>query len=299
MTLAESYEHCRRLHRAHGRTYYLATRLLPRWKRRHVHALYGFTRSTDDIVDVSGPRADDLLWAGDRERRLEVWEEQFRWALAGRVPDDDPVLPAIADTVARFDLDRGDLDAFLTSMRMDLEVTAYDDYDDLLVYMDGSAAVIGTLMLPILLAGDPESAGSQVAVAAREPARQLGLAFQLTNFIRDVAADNALGRVYLPQADLARFGVSNEELAASSASPRLRRLLAFETARAREHYQNAWNGLELLPPRSRRCIRLAHVVYSAILDEIERADFDVLAGRVTVPVSQRAACTLRELSRPA
>src|SRR5689334_3953754 len=150
--LATSYERCRRLHQSHGRTFYLGTLLLPRWKRRHVHALYGFTRYTDDIVDGAGP---------DRAERLRAWTDRFTAALSGD-PVDDPILPAIRHTIAVFGLDRADFAAFLRSMAMDLTVTGYETYGDLLGYMDGSGAAIGTMMLPILGARDP--------AAAREPA---------------------------------------------------------------------------------------------------------------------------------
>jgi phytoene synthase len=167
--------------------------------------------------------------------------------------------------------------------------------------MQGSAAVIGAMMLPILLAPDdkPGPVPATAVGAAREPARQLGLAFQLTNFIRDVAEDLDRGRVYLPAADLERFGVRRDDFAASSASPAVRRLVAFEIERARAHYRHALPGLAVLPARSRRCVRLAYAVYGGILHRIEQAGCDVLAGRAIVPRRQRAAAVLRELARPA
>lgn len=290
--LAASYAFCQSLHREHGRSYYLATRLLPRWKRRHVHALYGFTRYTDDLVDV-GDR--DEEGTDDRADRLKAWIARFHAALAGD-PCSDPVLPAIVHTIATFDLDVRDVESFLASMRMDLQVGEYADYEDLLVYMEGSAAVIGTLMLPILLAGRAGSTDPAGLARSREPARELGLAFQLTNFIRDVAEDFALGRVYLPQADLARFGVASQDLGQGSSSPQVRRLIAFEIARAREHYRKASLGLGRLPPRSRRCIHLALVVYSEILVQIEAASYDVLGGRIAVPQHRRMVAAVRELS---
>jgi phytoene synthase len=269
--LAVAYERCRQLHRRHGRSYYLATRLLPAWKRRHVHALYGFSRYADEIVD-GGP---------DPRRRLAAWSASFLDGLAGR-PTDDPLLPAVLHTIRVFDLDVDDFRRFLASMAMDLTVTGYDTYDDLLGYMDGSAAVIGTMMLPILGSADP--------AAAREPARQLGFAFQLTNFIRDVAEDLALGRIYLPREDLARFGA---DLAARRSTPETRALIAFEVGRAREHYAAAAPGIELLDRSSRPCIRAAYRVYGAILDEVERAGHDVFAGRVVVPRRRRLALLAR------
>ena len=299
-SLDAAYASCRDLHRKHGRSYYLATRLLPYWKRRHVHALYGFTRHTDDIVDTDGetgtPPAEP-----ERARRLEEWAGRFSTAVDGVEAPAEPVLLAVRHTIAAFGLPRADFDSFFASMRMDVHVRDYADYDALLEYMEGSAAVIGTMMLPILLAPDdePGPVPTAAAAAAREPARQLGLAFQLTNFIRDVAEDLGRGRVYLPAADLERFGVHRDDLAVPSASPAVRRLVAFEIERARTHYRNAVPGLAALPARSRRCIRLAYAVYGGILDRIEQGDCDVLAGRAVVPRRQRAAAVVRELARPA
>lgn len=299
-SLDAAYAACRALHRRHGRSYYLATRLLPRWKRRHVHALYGFTRYTDDIVDA--PRAvAGTAGPGGERARLDSWAGQFYAAIDGTAPAGHPVLLAVQHTIGTFGLDRADFDAFFASMRMDLSAGEYPDYDALLGYMEGSAAVIGTMMLPILLA--PERGPARIRPADRGPARaaarQLGLAFQLTNFLRDVAEDLRRERVYLPAADLARFGVRRADLAAPSASPALRRLIAFEIGRARAHYRNAEPGLALLPPRSRRCVRLASAVYGGILGRIENAGHDVLAGRAVVPPPRRAAAVLRELARPA
>jgi phytoene synthase len=300
VALDAAYAHCRALHRVHGRSYYLATRLLPAWKRRHVHALYGFTRYTDDIVDAGG---DSGAGGGTQERgrRLSAWERRFYAALDTGTPADHPLLAAVSHTIGVFGLDRGDFGAFFTSMRMDLHVHGYSDYRALLGYMEGSAAVIGTMMLPILLA--PEARPGQVPAAraaqAREAARQLGLAFQLTNFIRDVAEDARRGRVYLPAADMARFGVRRADLAAPPAGPAVRRLVAFEIARARAHYRDVEPGAALLPPRSGRCVRLASAVYGGILDRIEQAGYDVLSGRAVVPRRRRATALVRELARPA
>jgi len=298
-SLDAAYASCRDLHRRHGRSYYLATRLLPPWKRRHVHALYGFTRYTDDIVDADGP-AGVPLPVSERARRLGLWAEQFYAAAYGAEEPAEPVLLAVQHTIATFGLECADFDAFFASMRMDLHVRGYADYRALLEYMEGSAAVIGTMMLPILLAPDDEPGPVPgAAAAARESARQLGLAFQLTNFIRDVAEDLGRDRVYLPAADLERFGVRRDDLAAPSASPAVRRLVAFEIERARVHYRASLPGLAMLPARSRRCVRLAYAVYGGILDRVERADCDVLAGRAVVPRRQRAAAVARELARPA
>jgi 15-cis-phytoene synthase len=273
-TLGAAYERCRQLHARHGRTYYLATLLLPRWKRRHVHALYGFARYADEIVDD----LDSSLDGAGQAAALAAWGERLFAGLRG-APCDDPVLPAVLHTVRAFDLEVGDFEKFLASMAMDLRADGYRTYQDLLGYMEGSAAVIGTMMAPILESVDPP--------AAREHARQLGLAFQLTNFIRDVSEDYRRGRVYLPAADLERFGVARGDLAADKAGPAVRELLALEVERARAHYRAAEPGIELLAPSSRPCIRVAFDLYGGILEEVERAGYQVLGRRVRVPRSRR------------
>jgi len=163
-------------------------------------------------------------------------------------------------------------------------------------------------MLPILLAGDGPDAGAdagkarQAGKAAREPARQLGLAFQLTNFIRDIAEDLSRDRVYLPEEDLRRFGVTVEDLRRCArrraASAPVRELVAFEVARAREHYALAAPGVTMLPTASQACIRAAYRLYGGILGEIVRAGYDVFGGRVRVSVPRRLALAAASLATP-
>ena len=289
-TLSAAYERCRQLHARHGRTYYLATLLLPRWKRRHVHALYGFTRYADEIVD---DRSSILDGAG-QAAALQAWGEGFLAGLQGAParsigpppwgspdPFQDPILPAVLHTVRAFDLDVADFEKFLSSMAADLHTTSYRTYQDLCGYMEGSAAVIGTMMAPILESVDPP--------AAAEHARQLGLAFQLTNFIRDLAEDAARGRVYLPAEDLEHFGVRRTDLAGGPATPAVVELVAFEVERARAHYAAAEPGIDLLAPSSRPCVRVAFDLYAGILEEVERAGYQVLDRRVRVPSRRRLA----------
>ncbi|GGM20297.1 MULTISPECIES: phytoene/squalene synthase family protein [Micromonospora] len=286
--LTAAYDRCRELHRRHGRTYYLATRLLPAWKRRHVHALYGFTRYADEIVD----RTEDLPPA-ERAARLDDWAGRFLAGLHGE-PVDDPLLPAVLHTIAVFDLDRDDFASFLKSMAMDLTVTSYRTYDALLDYMEGSAAVIGTMMLPILGSSDP--------AAAREPARQLGFAFQLTNFIRDVGEDLDRGRTYLPDEDLAAFGVTRDDLLAArdrgAGTEAIRELIRYEVRRAQAHYVAAADGITLLDPASQACMRTAYALYGGILDEVAGQDHDVFVRRATVPQRRRMSVAARSLLTP-
>ncbi|GII83997.1 phytoene synthase [Sphaerisporangium siamense] len=293
VTLTASYARCRRLHAAYGRSYYLATRLLPAWKRPHVHALYGFARYADEIVDSFAMTGDRAAALDGLTARLSAWTTGDRAAARADDQVGDPVLPAFTHTVRSFAIDPDDVGAFLGSMRADLTVTRYATYEELLGYMEGSAAVIGTMMLPVL---EPLPGAAE---RAREPARMLGLAFQLTNFIRDVAEDLARGRVYLPLEDLDKFGVTVGDLADRRASRAVRDLIAYETGRARELYRRALPGIAMLVPSSRPCIRAAYELYGGILDQVEAAGYDVLAARARVPGRRRLAVFARQLAAAA
>jgi phytoene synthase len=277
VTLDQAYATCRRLNAAHGRSYYLATLLLPAWKRPSVHALYGFARWCDEIVD-------DVSSTLTGEQKADALEAFGRSALDGSSQHD--VALALRDTLARWQIPTGHVEAFLRSMRMDLTVSSYKTYDELLGYAHGSAAVIGLQMLPVLETVVP------IEVAAPYAA-DLGIAFQLTNFLRDVGEDLQRDRVYLPLEDLDAFGVTVEQLRAGVVDARFRRLMAFEIARTREVYRTAALGVRLLHPSSRRCISLALRLYGGILDEIERADYRVLDRRVAVGRARRAVALLR------
>lgn len=273
-TLEESYRRCRELNRRHGTTYYWSTFLLPAVKRHHVHALYGFCRYADDIVDDLGPAP-----VGQRAAALARYGEQF-FADLEQGRSIDPVLKAVVHTVRAFDIDPDCFRRFLRSMSMDLTVDRYDTFEDLLGYMDGSAAVIGEMMLPIL---EPDD----LAVATG-PARDLGIAFQVTNFLRDVAEDLDRGRLYLPQADIDRFGAA-PALAGRRVTPEWVELMRFEIERTRAFYRSAETGIGHLPALSGRCIAGAHRLYSGILTRIEDAGYDVFAQRVRVPLARKLA----------
>jgi phytoene synthase len=278
--LRASYELCRRLNARHGKTYYLATLLLPPAKRPYVHALYGFARHVDDIVDDLSP----ALTAVERAARFTTWSQDFLadadWGATG-----DPVSRAVLDTIARWDLPLTYFADFLDAMRMDLTVSGYPTYDDLAEYMWGSAAVIGLQMLPILGRADESVRWDRL-----EPhAVDLGRAFQLTNFIRDVGEDLRRGRVYLPQESLDLFGVDRDRLARGRVDEPIRNLLAWEIERARGLYRRAKDGIDLVHPTSRDCLRIATRLYSGILNEVENADYDVFSRRVVVGARRRVA----------
>ena len=273
--LRAAFEQCRRLHAEHGRTYYLATLLLPAAKRPYVWALYGFARYADEFVDsMDSPDPQALVeWGGAFLRGLD----------ADGPPD--PVGRAMAATMRRWDVPRAHVEAFLASMRMDITQTGYATYDDLRTYMYGSASVIGLQMLPLL---------EPLTPAAAEPAGLLGEAFQMSNFIRDVGEDLDRGRVYLPQEDLDAHGVSREDLLAARARggeppAAVRALLAFEVERTRELYRRAEPGIAMLHPTSRDCVRTAFDLYGGILGAVERSGYRVLDRRVSVSTPRRLA----------
>lgn len=281
-----SYTTCRSINARHGRTFYLATLLLPPAKRPFVHALYGFARHVDDIVDD--------LSAGStpeqRTARLADWSADFLADLDWGATS-DPVSRAVIDAARRWQIPAGYFADFLDSMRMDLTVTCYPTFDDLQRYMWGSAAVIGLELLPILGRADDTVRWDVLEAHAID----LGTAFQLTNMIRDVGEDLRRGRVYLPQDSLARFGVDRDRLARGVVDEPIRNLLAWEIERARRLYRRAAPGIELVHRTSRDCLRTAFTLYSEILDEIERADYDVFSGRVRVGLARRAAVGLAGL----
>lgn len=284
------YAGARALNAQHGRTYFLATRLLPAARRPAVHALYGFARLADEVVDDLA----DTRPAAERLAELEALRDRLRVVLADPAAapaDTHPVLLALADTVGRYDIDPRLFDEFCDSMLMDapgspLAVAEYPTMADLARYVRGSAEVIGLQMVPVLgVVGD--------RAAADECAAALGLAFQLTNFLRDVGEDLDRGRVYLPLDELAAFGVDRALLLecrrTGRQDPRVRAALAHLVALTRGVYRRAEPGIALLAPESRPCVWTARVLYGEILDRIEEAGGAVLDRRVSVPPARRAA----------
>jgi phytoene synthase len=234
----------------------------------------------DDIVDDLDP----TIAPAERAERLTTWSEDFLADLDWGVTS-DPVSRAVIDTISRWQIPTSYFAEFLAAMRQDLTVTAYETYEDLARYMWGSAAVIGLQMLPILGRADDTVRWDELEA----PAIDLGMAFQLTNFIRDVAEDLGRGRVYLPQESLDMFGVDRDRLRRGRVDESIRNLLAWEIERARGLYRSAEKGIRLVDPTSRDCLRTALELYEEILDEIERADYDVFHGRVRVGMGRRAA----------
>ncbi|MFT3662019.1 MAG: phytoene/squalene synthase family protein [Gordonia sp. (in: high G+C Gram-positive bacteria)] len=293
----DGYALARALTARAGRTYYLASALLPPAHRRGVFALYGFARMTDDVVDGTEhpPRA--------RAAALDAIESGLHAALSDTppepgspaetlVPEQWSLLGALADTVRRFGIDPATFDAFLHSMRMDVPGTPefrhrYRTLAELAEYTHGSAAVIGRQMLPIL--GVDATAPDHARTAAG--AELLGEAFQLTNFLRDVGEDLDRDRIYLPLDELAAFGVDEVLLRADKASGTTsrptRRALAHLIAINRDQYRRTRPAVVALPPRTRPAIAAAAVSYEEILTAIEASGYEVFARRAVVPRRRR------------
>ena len=271
--LQQSYQLCRKLNAEHGKTYFLATRLLPPGKRPFVHALYGFARYADEIVDDLA----STLTIEQKTEALSSWGDQVLNELR-QGSSTDPVAAALVDTVNRWQIPIAHFEAFLKSMNMDLHVTQYSTYDDLYEYVYGSAAVIGLQMVPIL---------EPLSDDAYEPAKDLGIAFQLANFIRDVGEDLERGRIYLPIEDLTKFDITVDEFKERKVTKKVEALLKYEIARVRELEKNAIPGIKLLSPASQPCIDAARILYCGIVDAVEAIDYQVFDKRAKVDLRRR------------
>jgi phytoene synthase len=272
--LQNSYLECKRLNSKHGKTYYLATLLLPPEKRPFVHALYGFARYADEIVDD----LDSKLSTKEKTIWLKKWSNQILKDLkAGKSSDE--IGMALIDTVKRFQIPITHFEAFLKSMAMDLTITSYQKYEDLMEYVYGSAAVIGLQMVPILGLEEKYRSDKKFRKIADEAAQKLGIAFQLANFIRDVSEDLDRGRVYLPIAEWKKFGVTRKDLENRVVTPQIKSALKFQIARVRKLQSEADDGIKYLAKKSQPCINAASELYCGIVDEVEKIDYQIFSKR--------------------
>ena len=280
--LREFYRHCRRIHRRHDPTYYLATRRLPAEVRPAVHAVYAFVRLMDEIVDGPQRPADPAA----RRAALDRWELMLADTLRGDGAEAHPVVTALADAGSRHRLPLGELRLYFESMRKDSEPVRVQTWDELERYMQGSAGSVGRILAALL--GVPAERTGEFA--------SLAVAFQLTNFVRDVREDWDLDRVYLPAEDLEHFGVSVDQIARRELTPGFRRLVALEVERARSLFRASAPAADVVAPGVRRGMCLARSVYLGVLDRTERLDFDVLGRSPSLPpweLAQAVAGALR------
>ena len=264
LTLPKSYELCRQVQRSHSRTYYFSTQLFPPEVRPHVHALYAFIRYADEIVDNphdSNPE--------EQLSSLNAFEDEMIAAIGGEDVA-NPVLRAFANTARARSIELESITAFMESMKMDTRVSRYETYEDLEAYTYGSAAIVGLMMSRVIGVTDGRSTPH---------AEALGVAMQLSNFLRDIGEDWMRGRIYLPLEDLARFEYGEDDLAAKVVDERFVGLMEFEIERTRAIYDFAGEGMGYIPRGRRFPVLVARELYEAILDRIQAQCYEVYSQR--------------------
>jgi phytoene synthase len=276
VALADSYRHCRAIARAQARNFYYSFVVLPTERRNALCAVYAFMRYCDDISDGGAAPA-------SKRELLEAW----RGALAGAYRGEyggSRILPAFHDTVRRFDIPQAYFDALIDGAQMDLTVRRYETFEDLYRYCYRVASVVGLVCIEIFGYEDAR---------AREYAESCGIAFQLTNILRDVKEDGERGRIYLPLEDLRRFDYPEEDLFRSVVNDHFLRLMQFEVARAREYYQRALPLLPLIDRGSRPALQAMMAIYGGILTRIEQSGYDVFAERAQLSHWEKVSIAAR------
>jgi phytoene synthase len=271
-TLAESYAWCQSLSKRTARNFYLSFLTLPADQRRDMCALYAFMRVSDDLGD------DESVPIAERKSRLSAWRASVERAL-GEARFDHVALPAVADLVKRRQIPHEYLLAVIDGVERDLHPAGFETFAELSEYCYHVAGAVGLCCIHLWGFHDPR---------APERAVDCGTAFQLTNILRDLGEDAAVGRVYLPREDLCRFHYTADDLAARTRNSAFRELMQFEVARARTYYVRATELLDYLAPAGRASLGMMLRVYGGLLDEIERRDYDVYSRVVRLPRWKKA-----------
>lgn len=280
--LLSGYEKCRQITRRYGTSFYFATQFFPAETRLGIYAVYAFARIPDEIVD--DPDKSDRAAA---MAELRDWRRRWLEAME-RGSSDDDVMNAIVHVFRKHGIPVEDGEAFLASMFMDEQKRDYADNAELEKYMYGSAGVIGLMVTRIV--GYSSEAAFPYAI-------KLGYAFQLTNFLRDIREDcDDLGRVYMPKDELAKFGLDRRDICRHIRDERFVEFMKFQIRKTRQVYRDALPGIKMLNWRGRLAVRVSYVLYKAILGEIERANYNVYAGRVRTNSPQKLALSLKALA---
>jgi 15-cis-phytoene synthase len=266
MTLDESYAWCTRVARTQAKNFYYSFLLLPAPRRRAMCAIYAFMRYSDDLSDDEG--------IADRAAAIARWRADLEAALAGGAGE-NPIWPAFVDTVARYRIPHQYFFEMIEGVSSDLEPRRMETFDQLYDYCYHVASVVGLTIIHIFGFKAPEALGF---------AEKCGIAFQLTNILRDVREDSEKGRVYLPAEDLERFGVSPETFLPRE---QFLKLMEFEARRAREYYVQSQPLIELIDRSSRPSLCAMIEIYSRLLRRIEASNYDVLNQRVRVPTWEK------------
>jgi 15-cis-phytoene synthase len=268
-----AYEECRLITRREAKNFYYAFLTLPEAQRRAIYVAYTFCRYCDDSVDAQSSVEDKL-------ERLNALRRQLDACYDGR--SDEMVFLGLSDVARRYDIPQEYFQEVLSGVESDLVKTRYQDFEELRRYCYQVASAVGLICIHIFGFSDPR---------AKDHAVDLGLAMQLTNIARDVKEDLEMGRIYLPQEELARFGYSEEELQAGVFNPAFIDLMRFQTQRARSYFHSGFQLLPHLSPRSRACPAVLGRLYSKVLDRIEARHYDVLNHRVNLSKTEKLRVT--------
>lgn len=286
--LKDAYATCRSITREHAKTFYMATRFLPNEKQRGIFAVYALCRFIDDLVD----EAEDLIREkkldyDDIQSSLDKWKQKLEDTYRGRVQD-HAILLAFSDVLRRYDIPMDLPFQLMDGVCMDLYKSRYENFDELYDYSYKVASVVGLMTSEIF--GYSESKALDYAV-------DLGIAMQLTNILRDVGEDLEKNRIYLPQQDLRRFNVSEEDLFSHRMTDDFIALMDFQIQRAREFYIRAENGISMLSKDSRLPVYLAHSNYGGILEKVEKNNYNVFTHRAYLNTTEKIAIVPRLLYR--
>lgn len=280
--LAEGLQKCREITRRYGTSFYFATQFFPKETREGIYAVYAFARIPDEIVDDPGNST-----RAERVAQLEDWRQQWLQSMEEGCSS-DPVMAAIVYTFTKYEIPIDVGEAFLRSMFMDEDKKSYANYAELEDYMYGSAGVIGLMVTRIV--GFSSEAAFPYAI-------KLGYAFQLTNFLRDIREDlDQLGRVYMPEDELAKFGLEPTDLRRQVFDERFVNFMKFQIERNKQIYKDAFPGIKMLDWRGRLAVKISYVLYKAILGEIERAEYNVYRGRVRTDLGKKIRLSIRALA---
>ncbi len=288
--LQASYAHCARVARRAASSFYYSFYLLPRSQRCAMNALYAYLRRTDDLADQLANGDPDVL---ARRAALSAWRAAVQRALAGKlaseVSRDELIFPALVDTVMHYEIPVEYLLDVIDGVEMDIEPHGFETFADLEHYCYRVASVVGLSCVRIW--------GFEGGEQAFRPARQCGLAFQLTNILRDVRDDARRGRIYLPREDLARFQCSADDLCCSTCGANVRQLMQFEMERAAVLYEQAAELHGYLSPHGRRIFGAMLATYRQLLQEIQHRQGDVFSRPVRVPRWRRLQIVARSALR--
>jgi 15-cis-phytoene synthase len=285
-TVEESFAFCRATARSRARNFYYSFLLLPREERDAMCAVYAFMRNSDDITDDAVGGSGGSGAAPSREARttmLQSWKAAFGESLEGRYGC-DPVLPALNYTIRKYGIPPEYFFEAIEGVGRDLSPQRYGTFDELYRYCYQVASVVGLATIHIF---------GYESVAALALAEKCGIAFQLTNILRDIPEDAGLGRIYLPEEDLRRFELRTEDLLEARPGPRFRELMEFEWARANGYYEEAAPLLGMIRPASRPALWAMVAIYKGILHRIRRMGYDVYAARARLTAAEKAWIVLR------